>query len=148
MGSANITNVQVACTTITIAVSAAQLDFGAVDFSDNPTRTLTVTNPGTVDLQLQSATIPAGPFSIVGGTCPPYPRTLAAGASCTIVIAFRPEGFNVAQATLTIGSNAQGAPTLVALRGSALARPVPTLSPIALAVLALLMIAVARSRQP
>jgi subtilisin-like proprotein convertase family protein len=145
--NANVTSVQVTCTTITIAVSAAQIDFGAVDFSDSPTQTLTVTNPGTVDLQLQSATIPPGPFSIVGGTCAPYPRTLAADASCTIVIAFRPDGFYVAQGTLTIGSNAQNAPTLVALRGGAVARPVPATSPLALITLTLLMLTIVAVRR-
>jgi subtilisin-like proprotein convertase family protein len=145
--NANVTNVQVSCSTIAIEVSAAQLDFGVIVFGENQTLALTVSNPGTVDLQLQSATIPAGPFSITGGTCVPYPRTLAAGASCTIVITFRPDGFYVAQGTLTIGSNALNAPTLVALRGGAVARPVPTTSPLALFVLALMMLAIGSMRR-
>ncbi len=145
--NANVSTVQVACASITIAVSAPQLDFGLIDFAENPTQTLTVSNPGSVDLQLQSASIPAGPFSVVGGTCPPYPRTLAPGASCTIVISFRPDGFYVAQGTLTIGSNAQNAPTLVALRGGAVARPVPATSPLALVVLMLTMLTIVGIRR-
>jgi hypothetical protein len=145
--NANVTNVQVSCTTIAIAVSAAQLDFGVIDFSENQARTLTVSNPGTANLELTSASIPAGPFSISGGTCAPYPRTLAAGTSCTIVVTYTPDGFYVAQGTLTIGSNAQNAPTLVALRGGAVARPVPATSPLALFVLALVMLAIGSMRR-
>lgn len=54
--------------------------------------------------------------------CPLSPATLAAGASCTIEVTFRPSIVGQMVAVLTITDNASGSPHGVQLRGDAAAR--------------------------
>lgn len=53
----------------------------------------------------------SGDFAVTGGTCAPYPRNVAAGASCTITITFTPSTTGARTAALQLSTNdPNGAP--------------------------------------
>ncbi|HEY6448368.1 MAG TPA: choice-of-anchor D domain-containing protein [Acidobacteriaceae bacterium] len=80
-------------------------------------RAVTLTNGGTATLTLSSITLtgtnPAD-FEALN-TCGP---TLAAGASCTVYVAFRPATAAAFKATLSIADNGSSSPQSVALSGT------------------------------
>lgn len=51
-------------------------------------------------------------------TCGGLPATLAAGASCTINVFFKPTAVRIRNGTLTVTDTASGSPHLVALKGT------------------------------
>jgi predicted NUDIX family NTP pyrophosphohydrolase len=81
-------------------------------------RRVTVTNTGTGPLAVGSTTIggqhPAS-FAIAADTC--QGRTVAAGGSCAVDVAFRPTAAGVRTGSLVFSDNAPGSPHSVALRG-------------------------------
>jgi hypothetical protein len=88
-------------------------------------RQLTLTNTGSATLNITSLGVPTGPFSVLGSsTCS---ASLAAGASCTVDIKFNPSAVGSASATLTLASNAAGAPHTVALSGQGTSSSAPVL---------------------
>ncbi|HEY1741738.1 MAG TPA: choice-of-anchor D domain-containing protein [Granulicella sp.] len=91
---------------------------------------LMLTNSGNATLNLTGIAL--------GGTNPTdftetnnCTATLAAGASCTITLAFAPQATGTLKATLTLTDNAANSPQPVALSGTATAGPTPqgTLTP-------------------
>ena len=73
---------------------------------------------------LQAATLTnisisvSGDYARTGGTCPPSGGTLAAGASCTILIALTPTMVGSDPGTLTVADSASNSPQTVALTGT------------------------------
>ncbi len=47
----------------------------------------------------------AADFSITGGTCPIAPATLAAKASCTLAVTFKPGALGTESATLSVSDS-------------------------------------------
>lgn len=116
-----------------IALSPESLDFGSQPEDSTTEASVTLSNAGTGQLDVSAVSVPAGPFTLVGGTCGTAPFSLAAGASCTLTFAFTPTSAGAASATVSIASNAQGSPTTLLLQGGGtlvpLAQPelIPTL---------------------
>jgi Repeat of unknown function (DUF346) len=114
---------------------AGQIAFGAQLVETATSHDIHLSNPGTADLSITSIdvrnTSSAGGNDFTGSssTCPLYPHTLAAGASCTITVTFAPNGIGSRTGTLTVtASNAQSTPSSVALTGTGLADRGPTIS--------------------
>jgi hypothetical protein len=78
-----------------LKISEFQYDFGVVDAGGNYERTFWITNVGDQTAIEMDSKLPSvngfnyrrGEYPGIGGTCW---RTLAVGASCTIIIQFRP----------------------------------------------------------
>jgi sugar lactone lactonase YvrE len=94
-----------------IAFTPASMSFGnqAVN-TTSATQTVTISNGGTGPLTLEGIYVAAtgvnfGVFTIPGGTCPTTFGSLAAGASCTVQIAFAPTAAGSYSAYLNINSN-------------------------------------------
>jgi len=131
LAAANVSTVAVACeiNPPVLNLSTAQLSFGRVSVSDSATATVTISNTGSGDLLISQFIPPQAPFSITGGSCGASPRTLLAGASCTVVLGFLPASGGLFSGTFTIVSNAASSPNTIVLSGSgsAAAIMVPTL---------------------
>jgi hypothetical protein len=120
----------------TRALKAAGTNLAFLAISDGPTYTFattadgaqdvhafTVTNTGLADAASLGGGALAAPFGYKGGTYPgggTCGAALAAGASCTVVVAFRPTTLGLAMATLSIAYNdsVAAATASVALQGS------------------------------
>ena len=99
----------------------------------SPAATNTLTNSGTTALTLSGMVVTgtnAGDFAS-SSTCPLSPSTLAAGASCTISVTFKPTASGTRTASVAVTDNATGSPHVLALSGTAAvaASPGVTLSP-------------------
>jgi hypothetical protein len=81
------------------------------------TKTLTVNNGQAVPLTISSISIGAD-FVISTSACPTAPETLAAGASCTLGIAFRPKSAGVINEAVTFSDDAPGGTQSVPLSGT------------------------------
>ncbi len=93
---------------------------------------VTIKNSGTATLNLTSETITGtNPTSFIKSatTCG---TTLAAAASCTVSVEFKPAATGALKASLSIADNATGSPQAVALTGTGTA-PAVTLTPTSLA---------------
>lgn len=85
----------VGTTPATLAVSnGPTFDFGALPYGASSTSTLTVTNTGGVPASAMTGAGLSAPFTFLGGTYPgtggTCAATLAASASCTVVLQFSP----------------------------------------------------------
>src|SRR4051794_24765067 len=114
-------------------IGTSDVTFGNIAVGTNSTaQTVTVTNSGTSDLQVSGAVLSnntTGEFSISTDNCAPYPRTLAASASCTYQVRFAPVARGAKAATLVVSSDAGSGDnigTLNATGVSALATLQPT----------------------
>jgi sugar lactone lactonase YvrE len=111
--------------TTTLTVTPSSLTFGsqALTTTSAPL-SVTVMNTSTAAVNFSGFTITganAGDFGVPAGTSGAAcgaTGTLAAGASCTINVAFTPGAAGARTATLNISDNATGSPQLVALSGT------------------------------
>jgi hypothetical protein len=90
-------------------------------------RQVTVTNRGTIALDITAATLSgfgAGDFQVGPGCAAP----VAVGASCQLVVRFAPQTHGRREAKLTLASNARFGPRSVFLAGYGRAVPKPTLT--------------------
>jgi hypothetical protein len=103
--------------------TAPSLNFGSVTVNTtSPTQTVTLTNGQASSITIASLAVTQGsPYSIdASSTC--LNPTLAAGASCTVVLAFSPVTLGAAStAALTITDSAPGSPQTVSLSGTGIA---------------------------
>ena len=92
-------------------------------------QTLTLSNSGNAVLNLTTVAI-SGDFAKSGGTCANN-ATVAATASCTIMVTFTPTATGARTGLVTITDNATGSPRTATLQGTgvAVAGPTATLSP-------------------
>jgi hypothetical protein len=110
-----------------VSISPASVGFGdqAVGTTASP-QSVTVKNGGSAALSITSTSITgtqAADFSIASNTCG---TGLAAGASCTVGIGFKPTAAGSRSASLTISDNAAGSPHAVALTGTGTTPPALT----------------------
>ncbi|MGZ6371456.1 MAG: choice-of-anchor D domain-containing protein, partial [Bdellovibrionota bacterium] len=104
---------------------ASDHDFGSVAVSSSNAATLTVTNSSSKAMTALSAHALSAPFSFQGGTFPGSSgtcgSTLAAGASCTVVITYSPSsgGSSSGTVTLTYTANGSAGTLTAALTGNA-----------------------------
>ena len=113
------------------AVNPASLSFAATTIgqSASPLAT-TLSNTGNAALTVGTLSLSgaaAGDYAISGGTCA-NGTSLAAGASCTVQIGFKPSAAGARGASLVIAHNATGGSSTVALSGTGNAVAQPTIA--------------------
>jgi cytochrome c553 len=114
------------------AVSPASLAFASTTVgTTSAASTVTLSNTGNAALSLASIGIgglQAAEFGLVGGGSCAAGGTVAAGASCTVLVSFAPQASGARSATLTLTHNAAGGSSAVALSGTGAVAPQPSLS--------------------
>jgi hypothetical protein len=104
-----------------VEFNAPELNFGnQLDGSTNPPELSILTNGGTVPLEISSLGIVgtnASDFS-QSSNCPISPQMLAAGANCSITVAFSPSTAGAESASISFTDNAVGSPQTVILVGT------------------------------
>ena len=105
----------------TVVLNPAAIAFGNIGAGrsgETHTATFTNTSAGLVTLGTLTLTgTNPGDFSISGGTCVDG-GSVAAGASCTITVAFAPQNAGTRNAAINVTSNAAGSPHTTALSGT------------------------------
>lgn len=103
------------------AVNPASLSFAATTIGQSASAlATTLSNTGNAALNVGTLTLSgaaAGDYAISGGTCA-NGTSLAAGASCTVQVAFTPAAAGARGASLVIAHNATGGSSTVALSGT------------------------------
>lgn len=104
-----------------LGLSAASLGFTAPASGTAAAQTLTLTNTGTAELHLSAITLSSARFTASGDDsagCGAVPVVLAAGASCTLSVAWAGTAADPAEtATLTLTGDMPGGSATVALSG-------------------------------
>ncbi len=106
-------------------LSPATLTYTATTGSTSATQTATLTNTGTGTLTISGITLAgANPtdFGIGSNTCD---ASLAAGATCSITVAFTPASAGSFSASLSVADNAAGSPQASSLTGTGTAPAAP-----------------------
>jgi hypothetical protein len=98
-----------------IEISPSTLSFGNLAVGQTATKTVTVTNNGSETLTVSGISVTGTGFSASG---PKLPMSLGAGQSASISAVFKPTGASADTGKITIASNADGSPSLVALSGT------------------------------
>lgn len=114
-----------------LALSPTTQDLGSVTLSQSSALTrLTLTNSGTANASVTGVTVAApfsAPASVVAGDCGTAPFTLAAGASCKLVVQFTPTAVGAASGTVSVtGTNVSAQAALTGTGASATVTPTPT----------------------
>ncbi|HEY0192861.1 MAG TPA: choice-of-anchor D domain-containing protein [Kofleriaceae bacterium] len=105
----------------TISGPALSANPGSLDFGSQTTgtasaaKTITLSNPGSSATTLTGVTSTSGEFAIQSNSCG---SSLAAGASCTVALAFTPSASGTRTASLNVASNAPGSPLAIGLTGT------------------------------
>ncbi len=112
------------------ATLTAALAFGSVTVgTTSATQTATLSNTGSAPLVVASISTGSSEFATPTGTCAAG-ASIAAGASCTIGVAFAPAGAGARSATLVVMHNAAGGQSTASLSGNGVALdPVAVVSP-------------------
>jgi hypothetical protein len=140
--NSDVINPQVVTLTGTGVAGALGLTPGSLSFSSplnvtSAPQVVTVTNNGTGPATLTGVNFTWGAGSVgtfsQGNACGPFPRALAAGASCAVTVTFRPNSANPSTKTATLNVVAAAPATSVSIpiTGTVLL-PVLGLSPTAL----------------
>ena len=109
-----------------LTISASSLTFLTTTVGQTAAvQNLAVTNTGNATLTLTSVTLSDTKDYAVMNTCG---SSLAAAASCVLMVSFTPTTIGAMPATLTITDNAANSPQTVSLTGSGSAVPVPIAS--------------------
>jgi len=118
-----------AASTFTVSLSPAALTFASTTLgSTTAAQLVTIKNTGTGTVTLTSETITgtnATSFLKSATTCG---TTLAAAASCTVSVEFKPAAAGALTASLSVADNATGTPQTVALAGTGAASTAPTVT--------------------
>jgi hypothetical protein len=107
-----------------LIISPTALGFAAQSVgTTSASQTVMVFNNGSAALSISSVVTTgpdAGNFAIIQGGSAPCTAAgnVAAGKSCTVMIAFTPESVGTKNATFNLGDNASGSPQMVALTGT------------------------------
>src|SRR5277367_6895503 len=118
-----------AVTGVAIEISPSSVSFGDVAMGQSATKTLTLTNTGTEALSVSGISVAGTGFTASG---PHLPISLAAGQSTSISAVFKPTAAKANTGTITIASNAEDSPSLVALSGTGTTTSTPPATPAAL----------------
>jgi hypothetical protein len=108
-----------------ISVVPGSVNFGTVTVGQTNSQTITLSNPGSANLNVTQF---AGPGTGFGLTGLAMPLTLAPGKSTTFTLSFTPTSGTSSSSSLTLISNAPNSPTTIPLSGTGLA-PVLQLTP-------------------
>ena len=107
----------------TVSFSPTSLSWGNVAVGQTSgAKVVTVTNNQTGALTISAIAL-GSDFIQYATTCPTTPSTLAAGASCTISVQFRPLSQGTKTEAITVYDDASGSPQSVPLTGTAIIGP-------------------------
>ncbi|WP_082507077.1 MULTISPECIES: choice-of-anchor D domain-containing protein [unclassified Duganella] len=113
------------------SVTPATLSFGGATVGqDSAALATTLSNTGTATLNIGSIAVGGsngGDFRVTGGSCASN-SALSPGANCTVQLVFRPSASGARSGALTVGHNATGGSSSVALSGTGNAVAQATLS--------------------
>jgi len=113
----------------TITISPTALTFASTaEGSTTAAQVVTVKNTGTATVTLTSETITGTDSSSFLKSATTCGTTLAAAASCTVSVEFKPAAAGTLTGSLSIADNATGSPQTVALTGTGTAAPTYTVS--------------------
>ena len=94
------------------------VDFGTLPAGQASHETVTVTNTGDLELEIESASGPSAPFGLAQGSCLPLPAGLEPGGSCTLVVEFQPEEADgIFSDMVTVSHSAPDSPFELTLAG-------------------------------
>ena len=102
-------------TGVSIEISPNAVSFGNLAVGQSVTKTVTVTNSGAEMLTVSGISVAGTGFTASG---PKLPISLSAGQSASISAVFKPTAGVADTGTITIASNADGSPSLIALSGT------------------------------
>jgi hypothetical protein len=102
-------------TGVSIEISPNTVSFGNLAVGQSATKTVTVTNSGAEMLTVSGISVAGTGFTASG---PKLPISLSAGQSASISAVFKPTAGVADTGTITIASNADGSPSLIALSGA------------------------------
>jgi hypothetical protein len=108
-----------------ISVVPGNVSFGTVTVGQTNSQTVTLSNPGSANLNITQSAGPGTGFGLSGLA---LPLALAPGKSATFTLSFTPPSGASSASSLTLVSNAPTSPTTIPLSGSGLA-PVLQLTP-------------------
>jgi len=109
------------------------IDFGEAFLGDIALpQLLTLTNPGTGLVAIDTISIADPAFAITGGSCDPVPIRIPINESCTLELEFTPPDEGFRQAEMIFTSNSVTSPDSIFLQGTGLAAPVVSLLPVPL----------------
>lgn len=102
-----------------IAVTGGPLLFGneAVD-TKSAAKTVTVANKGTASVTMGAIALNETDFVIAANTCPASGSALAAGASCTVSVVFKPKTTGAKKGALVINDSDPSSPQIVGMTGT------------------------------
>lgn len=101
-----------------MTVTPSTAKFGNVTVKSDATQTVRIANTGTKELKISEAKIKGPGFSMSGLV---VPTKLAAGASVNFTVAFQPTTSGAASGSISIDSDANGAPMNLDLSGTGVA---------------------------
>jgi len=110
-----------------VSLSPTSLTFPAQQVGSSSAQSVTLSNTGSATLSITSITV-SGDFSQTN-TCG---SSVAAGASCTLSVTFKPTTTGTRTGAVTITDNASPATQTVSLTGTGVGTPVVSLSPTSL----------------
>jgi ASPM-SPD-2-Hydin domain-containing protein/centrosomal CEP192-like protein len=108
-----------------ISVVPGSVNFGTVTVGQTSSQTVTLSNPGSANLNITQVAGPSTGFGLNGLA---LPLTVAPGKSATFMVSFTPTSGASSSSSLTLVSNAPTSPTTIPLSGGGLA-PVLQLTP-------------------
>ena len=115
---------------LTVTLSPSSLSFPSTTVgSTSAAQSFTLKNTGSTSLTLNSVSISGNNASAFTQSSTNCPGTVAAGASCTVAIQFKPTAAGTLTATWAITDNASNSPQKVALTGTGGSALTVTLSP-------------------
>jgi len=108
-----------------ISIVPGSVSFGTVTVGQTNSQTMTLSNPGSANLNITQAAGPGTGFGLSGLA---LPLTVAPGKSATFTLSFTPTSGASSASSFTLVSNAPNSPTTIALSGSGVA-PILQLTP-------------------
>ena len=108
-----------------ISIVPGSVSFGTVTVGQTNSQTMTLSNPGSANLNITQAAGPGTGFGLSGLA---LPLTLAPGKFATFTLSFTPTSGASSASSFTLVSNAPNSPTTIALSGSGVA-PILQLTP-------------------
>ena len=102
-----------------ISVTGGPLLFGsqAVD-TKSAAKTVTISNKGTSSVTMGTIALSESDFTIAANKCPASGSALAAGASCTVSVEFKPKTTGAKKGALVINDNDPSSPQIVGMTGT------------------------------
>ena len=97
---------------------SSSIDFGYLSTNEQSTRKITLSNTGTIEINIQYINQPQSPFQILNP--PPTPYTLRAGESIDLLVAFSPTTAGEHRSMIALITDVFSAPIQINLRGTAI----------------------------